>query len=61
MGKTRGNGEGAAASKPVRTTLVLPRPLWLRAKQQALLEGKDLKDLLLEGLELRLRRKETAQ
>jgi len=40
----------------VKTTLVLPEALWLRAKAQANVERRDLKDLLIEGLELVLKR-----
>jgi hypothetical protein len=40
----------------VRTTLVLPEELWRRAKVRALEEKRDLRDLLLEGLELVLKR-----
>lgn len=41
----------------VRTTLVMPEELWRRAKVRALEENRDLRDLLLEGLELVLKRK----
>jgi hypothetical protein len=37
-----------------RTTLDLSPALWLRAKRRALEEGKTLRQLLLEGLDLRL-------
>jgi len=40
----------------VRTTLVLDEALWLRAKALANVERKDLRDLLIEGLELVLKR-----
>ena len=40
----------------VRTTLVLPEDLWRRAKVRALEEKCDLRDLLLEGLEIVLKR-----
>lgn len=40
----------------VKTTLVLPEDLWRRAKVRALDEHCDLRDLLIEGLELALRR-----
>jgi hypothetical protein len=41
----------------VKTTLLMPRDLWQRAKVRAVEERRDLKDLLLEGLELVLRSK----
>jgi hypothetical protein len=40
----------------VRTTLVMPEELWRRAKVRAMEERRDLRDLLLEGLELVLKR-----
>jgi hypothetical protein len=40
----------------VKTTLLLPEELWQRAKIRALGEHRDLRELLLEGLELVLRR-----
>jgi hypothetical protein len=40
----------------VRTTLVMPEELWRRAKVRALEENRDLRDLLIEGLELVLKR-----
>ena len=36
----------------VKTTLVLPEDLWQRAKVRAVEERRDLRDLLIEGLEL---------
>lgn len=39
----------------VKTTLLLPESLWQRAKRRALEERCDLRDLLIEGLEMRLR------
>ena len=45
----------------VKTTLVLPEALWLRAKAQANEERRDLKDLLIEGLELVLKRTKGAR
>jgi hypothetical protein len=36
----------------VRTTVVLPEPLWRAAKIRALEERRDLRDLIIEGLEL---------
>jgi hypothetical protein len=36
----------------------MPEQLWRRAKIRALEENRDLRDLLLEGLELILKRKE---
>jgi hypothetical protein len=41
----------------VKTTLLMPEELWRRAKVRALEENRDLRDLLLEGLELVLKRK----
>jgi hypothetical protein len=38
----------------VKTTLLMPDDLWRRAKVRAIEEGCDLRDLLLEGLEMRL-------
>ena len=40
----------------VKTTLLMPEDLWRRAKVRAMEERRDLKDLLLEGLELVLKR-----
>lgn len=40
----------------VKTTLLMPEDLWRRAKVRAMEERRDLKDLLLEGLELVLER-----
>ena len=40
----------------VRTTLVMPEALWRQAKIRALQENRDLRDLLIEGLELILKR-----
>ena len=40
----------------VKTTLLMPEPLWRRAKIRALEESRDLRDLLLEGLEIVLKR-----
>ena len=39
----------------VKTTLLMPEELWQRAKIRALEERRDLRDLLIEGLELVLR------
>jgi len=41
----------------VKTTLLMPEALWRQAKIRALEENRDLRDLLLEGLELVLKRK----
>ena len=41
----------------VKTTLLMPEELWKRAKIRAMEEHRDLRDLLLEGLELVLKRK----
>ncbi len=48
------------AAKPgepamVKTTLLMPEALWRRAKVRAMEERRDLRDLLLEGLELVLK------
>jgi hypothetical protein len=40
----------------VKTTLELPEELWRRAKVRAMEERRDLRDLLIEGLELVLKR-----
>jgi hypothetical protein len=40
----------------VRTTLVMPEDLWRQAKIRALEEKRDLRDLLLEGLAIVLKR-----
>jgi hypothetical protein len=46
----------------VKTTVEIPETLWLRAKRRALDERSDLRTLIIEGLELRLKqpRKEGA-
>ena len=36
----------------VKTSLYLPENLWKAAKHQALEEGRDLRDLIIRGLEL---------
>lgn len=41
----------------VKTTLLMPEELWRRAKVRAMEERRDLRDLLLDGLELVLKRK----
>jgi hypothetical protein len=41
----------------VKTTVHLPEPLWRAAKIRALEERKDLRDLIIAGLELVLARK----
>jgi hypothetical protein len=40
-----------------RTTVDLPAELWQRAKIHAVKDRKDLRTLIIEGLELRLRSK----
>jgi hypothetical protein len=40
----------------IKTTLLMPRDLWQRAKIRAVEEQRDLRDLLLEGLELVLKK-----
>lgn len=42
-----------------KTTLLIPRALWLRARHRALAEDTNLRAMLLEGLELRLAAKPT--
>ena len=39
----------------VKTTVEIPEKLWKRAKQKALDERSDLRRLIIEGLELRLK------
>ena len=39
----------------VKTTLLMPEELWRRAKIRALEENRDLRDLLIEGLEVVLK------
>ena len=46
--KTSSTGKPAA----VKTTLLLPEELWKRAKVRAAEERRDLRQLLIEGLEL---------
>jgi hypothetical protein len=46
----------ADEASTVRTTLVIPEELWRQAKIRALQENRDLRDLLIEGLELVLKR-----
>ncbi len=46
----------AVIPRTVKTTLLMPEELWRRAKVRAVEERRDLKDLLLEGLELVLKR-----
>lgn len=36
----------------VKTSLYLPEELWKAAKHQALEEGHDLRELIIQGLEL---------
>jgi hypothetical protein len=44
----------------MRTTLAFPDSLVLAAKQQALIEGTTLTELLTQGLELRLKKADEA-
>ena len=39
-----------AGATTVRTTLILPVPLWKRAKVRAMDERRDLRDVLLDAL-----------
>lgn len=48
---------GASHDVMVKTTLLLPETLWRRAKVRAMDERCDLRDLLIEGLEMRLQAK----
>jgi len=41
----------------VKTTILINTNTWMQAKRQALDEGTDLRSLLLEGLDLVLRRR----
>jgi hypothetical protein len=54
--KPRKASKSGDEPKPVKTTLLMPEELWRRAKVRAAEERRDLKDLLLEGLELVLKR-----
>jgi hypothetical protein len=54
------------ASKPgepamVKTTLLMPEDLWRRAKVRAMEERRDLRDLLIEGLEVILKRSKVSK
>lgn len=49
-------GQNHGEPSMVKTTLLMPEDLWRRAKIRALEENRDLRDLLLEGLELVLKR-----
>jgi hypothetical protein len=40
-----------------KVTILIPEPLWLRARRQALDERTNLQAMVLEGLELRLAKK----
>ena len=42
----------------VKTTILINTNTWMQAKRQALDEGTDLRSLLLEGLDLVLRRRQ---
>ena len=42
--------------KGVKTTVVLPTALWERAKLYAVKERSDLRSLIIEGLEMRLKK-----
>jgi hypothetical protein len=53
--------EGTPAMPDVKKTAIdLPHELWLRARHRALEEGTTLRDLVIEGLELRLAKKRPA-
>ena len=43
--------------QPVKSTVAFPHDLWLRAKHKALEERCDFRQLVIEGLELRLAKK----
>jgi len=49
---TKGRKSAGARPAMVKTTLLLPEELWQRAKVRAVEERRDLRDLLIEGLEL---------
>jgi hypothetical protein len=56
----RPRNPGKSVSVPqgmVKTTLLLPEALWRRGKVRAMEERRDLRDLLIEGLEMVLREK----
>jgi hypothetical protein len=38
--------------RTARTSVVLPHDIWLRASHQALIEGSNLRALIIEGLRL---------
>lgn len=46
-----------AGESVVKTSLYLPEPLWKAAKIRALEEGCDLRDLIIRGLEMVVRRR----
>lgn len=45
-------------ARGIKTTTEIPEDLWVRARQRALDERTSLRVLILEGLELRLSRKQ---
>lgn len=45
------------SSPIVKTTIALPRPLWLTARTKALEQDRDFRDLVIDALELYLRQK----
>ena len=45
----------------VKTTLLMPEDLWRQAKIRALEEKRDLRELLIEGLEIVLKRGKKAK
>jgi hypothetical protein len=54
--RTRKQTERAGESV-VKTSLYLPEPLWKAAKIRALEEGCDLRDLIIRGLEMIVKRR----
>jgi hypothetical protein len=55
--KPRKPAAGKEGVPVVKTTVHLPEDLWRAAKIRALEERRDLRDLLIEGLQLVLARK----
>ncbi len=54
MPKPRRPRDNEAQTPMVRTTLLIPEGLWLLAKHRAAVERRALRDLLIEGLAMRL-------
>jgi len=45
----------------VKTTITLPRPLWLTARTKALEQDRDFRELVIEALELYLRQQKRSE